>query len=124
MRKIFIFVSLLFPALMAGADDAISSETVTVGDTKLSKFVNMLSFSGDQVTLTFDDNTTQTSDKSQLSIDISYMAVPTGINGILPDDKQSDSKRVFNLSGQYVGANPQQLAPGVYISNGKKIIVK
>ena len=32
--------------------------------------------------------------------------------------------RIYNLSGQYVGTSTTNLKPGVYVSGGKKVIVR
>ena len=47
----------------------------------------------------------------------------TGIEGIKADVKQSrDNKYYYTLSGQQLNGKPSQC--GVYIHNGKKIVVK
>ena len=46
---------------------------------------------------------------------------PAGIDDLVAEQGNSSSERVYNLKGQVVkGA----LSPGVYIRNGKKIIVR
>ena len=47
----------------------------------------------------------------------------TGINA-LNGDVVKQNGRVYNLNGQCVGTSLQQLQRGVYIQNGKKVIVK
>lgn len=67
--------------------------------------------------------TTTTSAKSiQLSIDNNNIS--TGIEGISTDATSSDSYKVYNLNGQYVGDSLDGLTSGVYIQNGKKVVVK
>lgn len=46
----------------------------------------------------------------------------TGIDGIDIDD--SEQVRVYNLNGQFVGSSLNGLPKGVYVANGKKIIIK
>ena len=33
-------------------------------------------------------------------------------------------KRIFDILGRYVGTDKNALKPGIYIQNGKKILVK
>ena len=46
----------------------------------------------------------------------------TGIGNVTADTPAAG--RIYNLNGQYVGADADALAPGVYILNGKKYIVR
>ena len=52
-----------------------------------------------------------------------YKEDATGINGV-EDTKVNANAPVYNLSGQYVANGRSGLASGVYIQNGKKIVVK
>lgn len=47
----------------------------------------------------------------------------TGIEDLVIDNVKANG-RVYNLNGQYVGNNLNGLQPGLYIQNGKKIVVK
>lgn len=47
----------------------------------------------------------------------------TGIEDLVIDDVKANG-RVYNLNGQYVGNSLNGLQPGIYIQNGKKIVVK
>ena len=47
----------------------------------------------------------------------------TGIEDLVIDGVKANG-RVYNLNGQYVGNSLNGLQPGLYIQNGKKIIVK
>ena len=47
---------------------------------------------------------------------------PSGV-GTVENEKISDNK-IYNLQGQYLGTSAETLAPGIYIRNGKKIIIK
>ena len=46
----------------------------------------------------------------------------TGISGVAAENV--DNNKVYNLSGQYVGDSLESLPAGIYIQNGKKVIVK
>lgn len=47
----------------------------------------------------------------------------TGIEDLVIDSAKANG-RVYNLNGQYVGNSLNGLQPGLYIQNGKKIVVK
>ena len=47
----------------------------------------------------------------------------TGIEDLVIDSAKANG-RVYNLNGQYVGNSLNGLRPGLYIQNGKKIVVK
>ena len=47
----------------------------------------------------------------------------TGIEDLVIDGAKANG-RVYNLNGQYVGNSLNGLQPGLYIQNGKKIVVK
>ena len=47
----------------------------------------------------------------------------TGISGIKTDAPKS-LKGIYNIAGQYVGNDASQLAKGLYIINGKKVVIK
>lgn len=48
--------------------------------------------------------------------------VTTGVHSVIADT--TTDGRIYTVSGLYVGTSPQLLKPGMYISNGKKIMVK
>ena len=57
---------------------------------------------------------------SSYATEIEQPEIPSGIADI-PTDKRQDSQQIYNLNGQAVqGA----LAPGIYIKNGRKFIIK
>ena len=47
----------------------------------------------------------------------------TGIEDLVIDGVKANG-RVYNLNGQYVGNSLNGLQPGLYIQNGKKVVVK
>lgn len=49
--------------------------------------------------------------------------VANGIEDLVIDNVKANG-RVYNLNGQYVGNSLNGLQPGIYIQNGKKIVVK
>lgn len=50
--------------------------------------------------------------------------VSTGIDDIVISDRINRDSKVYTISGQYVGESLDGLKKGIYIQNGKKIVVK
>lgn len=118
MKKLLI-IYLFVMSLCANAM-AETTQTVTINGTTVNKSVTQLRFIGDNVTLLFDDNSSQTEDMSFVNISFSYT---TGIDNVQVSEKSKDVK-VYSISGQYVGNTTAGLQKGIYIVNGKKIAVK
>ncbi len=120
MRKsIALFLGAMAMFTQANAE---STQTVIVDGTTIGKNVTRLTFSGDDVVMTFADNSTQTTDMSLLTINFAY--TETGINDVVKNDGAEGVKKVYNLNGQYMGNSTAGLPKGVYIVNGKKMIIK
>ena len=113
----------LMLGLSGGVAMADTEQTVTVNGEAIDWFITELTFNGDQVTMKFEDGSTQIDDMSLVSIALTYSETSTGITEIETDD-QSTVKRVYTISGQYVGTSTEGLPQGIYIVNGKKTIVK
>lgn len=113
----------LMLGLSGGVAVADTEQTVTVNGEAIDGFITELTFNGDQVTMKFEDGSTQIGDMSLVSIALTYSETSTGITEIETDD-QSTVKRVYTISGQYVGTSTEGLPQGIYIVNGKKTIVK
>lgn len=105
--------------LMAWADN---SQTVVVGGTPLDKYASQLTFDGHNVTITFEDGTTQTADMASVSISLSYDDTSSGISQIIPAEE--NVSRVYSVSGQYMGNSVEAMPKGLYIVNGKKVVIK
>lgn len=113
----------LMLGLSGGVAVADTEQTVTVNGEAINGFITELTFNGDQVTMKFEDGSTRIEDMSLVSIALTYSETSTGITEIETDD-QSTVKRVYTISGQYVGTSTKGLPQGIYIVNGKKTIVK
>lgn len=113
----------LMLGLSGGVAMADTEQTVTVNGEAIDGFITELTFNGDQVTMKFEDGSTRIEDMSLVSIALTYSETSTGITEIETDD-QSTVKRVYTISGQYVGTSTEGLPQGIYIVNGKKTIVK
>lgn len=120
-RKTFLCMFLM-ALLSGGTMYAETEQTVIINGTEIDKFVSNLTFNGNNVTLQFDDNTSQTEDMSKVSISLSNENT-TGITNITSMDNSGKSK-VYNLNGQYMGKDANALNKGVYIINGKKTVIK
>lgn len=86
--------------------------------------VSKITFEGDNVVITYNNGTaTTTADMATVVLDFSSA---TGIEErvVLLEKEGLEGKVVYNLNGQQVGNSAVRLAKGVYIINGKKVIVK
>ena len=86
--------------------------------------VSKITFEGDNVVITYNNGTaTTTADMATVGLDFSSA---TGIEErvVLLEKEGLEGKAVYNLTGQQVGNSAARLAKGVYIINGKKVIVK
>ena len=99
-----------------------NKQTVTIDGSAVGKTVTEITFDGDNVILKYSDNSSQTEDMSLVKLAFTYDA-STGINQVETAKKALEGK-VFNLNGQLVGTSTEGLAKGIYIVNGKKVIIK
>lgn len=105
-------------SLNATADDI---QTLTLNGQTSDKTVSRITFSGDNAVLTFTDQTTATCDMEQVKLEFDYTTV--GISAPqAPAAKQN--RRVYNLNGQYMGDTTDRLSKGVYVVEGKKVVIK
>lgn len=119
-KALFAFLPAMLSGSVAFAD---TGQTVRVNGSEIDKFVTELTFSGDNVTMTFSDGT-QTEDMSLVTIDLTYTDdTTTGVYEFENKNTQ-DNLRVYNLNGQYVGNSLECLDKGVYVVNGKKVVKK
>ena len=99
-----------------------NKQTVKIDGVVSDKTVTEITFDGDNVTLSYADNSSETKDMSLVSLSFSYDST-TEINKI-EEVKKSLQGKVFNLNGQLVGNSLEGLSKGIYIVNGKKVIIK
>lgn len=118
-KSIALIIGMAAMCLSASADN---TQTVVVDGTTVNKNVTRLTFSGDDVVMTFADNTSQTADMSLVSINFSY-SPSTAISR--PEvETENAVKKVYNLNGQYMGNSTEGLPKGLYIVNGKKMVIR
>ncbi len=118
-KRTFMTVVMTLLCLMAWADN---NQTVVVGGTAVEKYASQLTFDGNNVTITFEDGTAQTADMASVSISLSYDDASSGITQIIPAEE--NVSRVYSVSGQYMGNSVEAMPKGLYIVNGKKVVIR
>lgn len=118
MKKAYL---LLLAGMLSTAVSAGSKQTVKIDGQLIEKTVSEITFDGDNVVLQYADNTSDQADMSLVTLSFTYQT--TGISQV-EDIKKALRGKVYNLQGQYVGSSLQGLSKGVYIINGKKVIIK
>lgn len=118
MKKAYL---LLLAGMLSTAVFADNKQTVKIEGQVIEKTISEITFDGDNVVLHYADNTSATEDMSLVTLSFSYTT--TGISQVEGIKKALQGK-VYNLQGQFVGSSLQGLSKGVYIINGKKVIIK
>lgn len=118
MKKAYL---LLLAGMLSTAVFAGSKQTVKIDGQVIEKTVSEITFDGDNVVLQYADNTSDQADMSLVTLSFTYQT--TGISQV-EDIKKALQGKVYNLQGQYVGKSPKGLSKGVYMINGKKVIIK
>lgn len=118
MKKAYL---LLLAGMLSTAVFAGSKQTVKIDGQVIDKTVSEITFDGDNVVLQYSDNTSDIGDMSSVTLSFTYQTTCISqVEGI----KQALQGKVYNLQGQYVGKSPKGLSKGVYIINGKKVVIK
>lgn len=120
MKRLTITICTLLS--LSTAVNADNGQTVYIGGSAVDKYATQLTFDGNNVVLTFEDGTTQTADMATVSINLTYNSDPSGIENVITDCKTEG--RVFSISGQYLGNSTEKLSKGLYIIDGKKVVIK
>ena len=118
MKKAYL---LLLAGMLSTAVFAGSKQTVKIDGQLIEKTVSEITFDGDNVVLQYADNTSDQADMSLVTLSFTYQT--TGISQV-ENIKKALRGKVYNLQGQYVGSSLQGLSKGVYMINGKKVIIK
>lgn len=120
MKKLTItLISLLAFCVTMLAEN---TQTITIGGSIVYKNASVLTFDGSNVVLTYEDGTTQLAEMTSVSISIVYDNDASGISSIVIEDTANSN--VYSVSGQYLGNSIDNLPKGLYIVNGKKIVIK
>ena len=118
MKKAYL---LLLAGMLSTAVFAGSKQTVKIDGQLIEKTVSEITFDGDNVVLQYADNTSDQADMSLVALSFTYQT--TGISQV-EDIKKALRGKVYTLQGQCVASSLQGLSKGVYIINGKKVIIK
>lgn len=120
MKKIY---SLLAAMLISLPIAAANEQTITVNGFQVDKVVKVISFEGDDLVLTYTDDTSEREDMELVFLAFTYDGSATGIQQ--PTAQQGEKvQQVYTLSGVAVGKSLQGFQPGVYIVKGKKVLIK
>lgn len=118
MKKYLILLACMFSAAVY----ADNKQTLKIDGQVIDKTITEITFDGDNVTLSYADNSSDTMDMSFVSLSFTY-GTSAGIHQV-EQLKEALQGKVFNLNGQLVGNSVEGLSKGVYIVNGKKVIIK
>lgn len=120
-KQLLILAVGALTSLSASAD---INEELTINGQPVEKFVTQIAFEGDNVVLTFDDQSQQKEDMATVVINLSYGdADPTAVNSVKGEREEVETT-LYNLAGQRINSNGSSLPKGIYIKNGKKLMIK
>ncbi len=120
-KQLLILAVGALTSLSASAD---TNEELTINGQPVEKFVTQIAFEGDNVVLTFDDQSQQKEDMATVVINLSYGdADPTAVNSVKGEREEVETT-LYNLAGQRINSNGSSLPKGIYIKNGKKLMIK
>ena len=98
-------------------------QTITFNGLTIGKSAKKITFSGEKAMITYADGSKQTENMGLIQLSFTY-STNGGIKKIETTGQKLVDTRVYNLNGQYVGTTLNGLSKGVYIVNGKKVVVK
>jgi len=98
-------------------------QTITINGLTIGKSAKKITFSGEKAMITYADGSKQTENMGLIQLSFTY-STNGGIKKIETTGQKLVDTRVYNLNGQYVGTTLNGLSKGVYIVNGKKVVVK
>ncbi|MDD5861138.1 MAG: hypothetical protein PUD15_01060 [Prevotella sp.] len=113
MNKLTLLILFALTATAAAASE--KKQTVILDGQTQTKEVENLSFDGDEVTITFRDNSSTVTDLENFSI--LFSSTTTAIRTVTTIDQGDDKDVFYDLRGMRT-PHPQK---GIYIINGKKI---
>ena len=113
MKKLFLMSLALCLSLGAMADGE------KIDGSKLSS----ITFEGDKVVLHYKNGTTSTAEMEAVTIDMSS-ATSIEERVAITEKAGIEGKNVYNLKGQLVGTSAARLEKGIYIIEGKKIVIR
>lgn len=115
MKKLFMLVFLCCLSAVALADDVVKVNASTI---------SKITFEGDNMVIHYNNGTADYSG-SMAEIVIEFSET-TGIDEriALAEKYGLEGKKIYTLKGELVGESVAKLAKGVYIVDGKKIVIK
>lgn len=117
LKKIVLATLLSVWALPAWSN---AKTEITVSGTVQMRELASMEFDGDNVVLTYTDGQIQKVDMSTVSVKFLYD--DTALEVIVVDG--AGSGLIYNLNGQCMGTNQEDLPHGIYIINGKKVVIR
>ena len=115
MKKLLFLCGMFLLSMTAMAE---GTEPEKIDVKELAK----ITFEGDNVILHFKDGSKADLEKDLETVVIDFSNA-TSIN-IIRQVEAMKGDAVYNLQGQYVGQGVEGLKKGLYIVNGKKVIIK
>lgn len=113
---------LLFMTLFLLSGMAVMAQEVEKVD---ASKVKQITFQGDQVTIVYNDGTvSKTADMATITIDFSNITTSIEERMAITEREGLEGKPVYNLKGQLVGRSAARLSKGVYVIDGKKVVIK
>lgn len=120
MKKIYSWLAAILISLPMAASN---EQTISINGFQVDKVVKAISFDGDDLVLTYTDDTSEREDMELVTLAFTYDGSATGIQQ--PTALQGGkAQQIYTLSGVAVGKSLQGLQPGVYIVKGKKVLIK
>ena len=115
MMKKLLFASFLLTFSM----NIMADDVQKIDASKVAK----ITFSGDNVTIMYNDGTDATFDMEAVTLDFSNT---TGIQERQALVKKAglDGQAIYNLKGQLVSKRAAELSKGIYLIGGKKVVIK
>lgn len=119
MKKLLLVFVLVLTVVSVGAQTKTRGNVQGIDAAKVST----ITFSGDNVTINFTDGTSSTFDMETVTIDFSNVT-STGKRIEITKKMGLEGKQVYDLKGRKAGKSAAALKKGVYIIDGKKVIIK
>ena len=122
MKQLRLILVIILSACWVGSW-AKGEQTITINGLTIGKSAKKITFSGEKAMITYADGSKQTENMGLIQLSFTY-STNGGIKKIETTGQKLVDTRVYNFNGQYVGTTLNGLSKGVYIVNGKKVVVK
>ena len=122
MKQLRLILVIILSACWVGSW-AKGEQTITINGLTIGKSAKKITFSGEKAMIVYADGSKQIENMGLIQLSFTY-STNGGIKKIETTGQKLVDTRVYNLNGQYVGTTLNGLSKGVYIVNGKKVVVK